>query len=165
MRHFGKPLLDVFDKYRKLAPDRRLLHAQIRLLLKKSVELEVIIDDNKEFYRWPTPVCEQFLQSTFDLLELQRAVSNFFHNQEPAIALFHTTIKSHMQLHVALYSFGINPIMVWNFMGEDFMKRMKTLAQQNTSATPWLKVNAKMVDQYCRGMDFFLLDGNCEFFR
>ena len=141
------------------------MHAKLSLLLRKSDELETIIDDHKDEYRWSDSVCEYFLATTYDMLALQRAVSNWFHNQTPAIALFHTTIKSHMLVHVALYSFRINPSMVWNFMGEDFMKRMKTLCQQNTCATDWLDVNAKLIDQYCRGMDFFLLDDNMEYFR
>jgi hypothetical protein len=164
-------LLDVFTHFEKEFntntpdPARKMVHAQIKLLLARSVELEEIIDANKSVYRWPENICERFLECTFELCALQRAVSNWCSEQQPPIAMFNVTIKSHMLIHCALYSFGINPVMVWNYMGEDYMKRIKKLTAQNAVATNWLNVNAKVIEQYVRGMDLFLQDESAGYFR
>ena len=168
-RALGKPLLDVFCMFVDRDDDTDagviMMHTQIKLLLKKSVHLETIIDDNRSYYRWPEPVCREFLETVFEYLALQTALNTYFVTLRPAIALFHVTIKSHMLLHCAIYSFGISPSMVWNYMGEDFMGRIKSLVLQNTAGTAWLKVNEKLVDQYCRGMNSFLVDDTFDTFR
>jgi hypothetical protein len=127
--------------------------------------MEEILDSNKALYRWNDATCDEFLALTLKYLELQKGLANHFDEQDPPIALFHTTIKSHMLVHCALYAYGINPTVVWNYMGEDFMKRMKPLAQSNTRGTHWSDVNGKLVEQYVQGMDLFLLDENIGFFR
>ena len=156
IRALAKPLLDVFTIHRSACsdPHLRLVNTQIRMLLKTSVSLENIIDDNRGVYRWPTVVCQRFMDETCKYLALQKGISNFFDEQTPAIPLFNITIKSHMLVHCAAYSFGINPAMFWNYMGEDFMKRIKVIAQSNTRGTHWANVNAKLIEQYVRGMDF-----------
>ena len=159
-RQFGKPLLDVFKLNCVKTGDKAVdtMHQQIVLVLQRSVKLEQIIEDHKLEYRWDTPVCEDFLETTFDYLALQKALSNYFVGQSPPIALFNVTIKSHMVLHCALYNFGINPCMVWNYQGEDFMGRVKKLVQQNTNGLQWKAVNGACIEQYIRGMDLILRD-------
>ncbi len=45
------------------------------------------------------------------------------------------------------------------------MKRIKKLTAQNAVATNWLNVNAKVIEQYVRGMDLFLQDESAGYFR
>ena len=166
-RALGKPLRTVFNRLVQRCPDagRMMVHRQIDLLLLKSAQMEEIIDAHKNTYVWPRQVAKQYLKITFDYLSLQQSVHNWFSGQRPCIALFHITVKSHMLVHGALYNFAINPSLVWNYMGEDFMKKIKKLAAQNAVATNWLSVNQKVVQQYVHGMDFFLRDANFEYFR
>jgi hypothetical protein len=161
VRAIGKPLQVIFEIY---MDRKRLVDKQINLMLKRSVQLEEILHKNKDCYCWPKNVCDDFRTKTFEFLNLSSAIAEHFHTQKPPLKLFDVTIKFHILIHAALFAYGINPCVTWNYMGEDMMKKMKVLVQANTRGTKWLDVGDKVIDQYVQGMDF-LLDPDERFFR
>ena len=155
VRAFGKPLQAIFELYMDRKAD---VDKQINLMLKRSVRLEEILHDYKDFYCWPAAVCDEFQAKTFDFLNLSSAIAEHFHTLKPPLKLFNVTIKFHILIHATIFAYGINPCVTWNYMGEDMMRRMKPLIQANTRGTKWLDVGNKVVEQYVQGMDFLLDD-------
>ena len=107
-------------------------HIQIRKLLKNSTELEKIVKDNLDCYKYPAAVAQRYLQLTWEMMDLKRGLANFYHQQAPPVALFHLTIKCHYLVHIALLCKYLSPSRIWNYSGEAMMKRLKALVTQNT---------------------------------
>ena len=157
-RALGKPLIEIFQLYmdQKERVDREIL-----LLLRKSVALEEHLEQNKHFYCWPKAACDKFLETTHEYLCLLSTVADRFHNMRPPKYYFDVTIKAHGLLHCAKAAYGINPTLVWCYMGEDMMKKMKSLISQNTRGTHYLDVGDKVMNQYIYGMDYLLDERRC----
>ena len=151
----GAPLLIIFAHY---MDNRNIQHKQVRALLKRTVRLEEIMQENRQHWKWPRAASTEFLKNTWEYLELKRALANHYHQSSPAVWLFHVTIKSHYLVHLALFVEHMNPTLVWNYSGESMMKRIKSLCQQNSRGTGWLNVEPKVMDQYVYGMEFLLDD-------
>ena len=141
--------------------ERSILDREILLMLRKSVELEDHLDRHKHFYCWPEAACDAFLRKTHEYLCLLSSVANRFHTMRPPKHYFDVTIKAHGLLHCAKSAYGISPTLVWCYMGEDMMKKMKALLSQNTRGTQWIAVGDKTIRQYVYGMDFLLDERRC----
>ena len=123
------PLLRVLRLYMVRGDTQ---HTQVRKLLKNPLELEQIVKQNLDSYKYPAAVAERYLKLTFEMMDLKRALTNFYHQQQPPVALFHITVKCHYLVHIALLCKYLNPSRVWNYSGEAMMKRLKALIRQNT---------------------------------
>ena len=119
--------------------------------------MEQIMKDNREYFKWPTPIADEFLQLTWDVLALKAALANYYQQrcppEGPPMALFHVTIKSHYSVHLALFArHSMSITKVWCYSGEAFMKKLKLLVTTNSDGTPLHRIEPKSVEQYAYGM-------------
>lgn len=110
--------------------NQTLVHKQIKLLLKKTLELDQILDDHRlvdGYYKLPEAVHEQFVSACFALGQLHKQVSE--HYAAENIKIFNITAKTHCLMHIALLSKFFHPGLAWCFQGEDFMRVVQRLLQ------------------------------------
>ena len=105
-------------------------HKRIRLLLKKNVEMEQILERSPTsdgYLALPSDGATTLVETTATVVQLQKQLGE--HYQAKGIRVFNVTAKSHMLMHLALYAGHVHPKLGWCFQGEDFMRVIQTLLQ------------------------------------
>ena len=144
LREFGPCLL---ESWRATMTEGDYQHRQIRLLLRTSCQIDLMIQDsNFNDYRWPREEHEQFYNLVMNYLKLQTSLAKFYGEQ--GLFLFDVTIKSHYLAHLALMSQYLNPRLAWTFTGEDLMHFIKILAQSCVRGNRMSRVSKKMLQKY-----------------
>ena len=122
---------------------------QVLQALQYSAKIEKILDENKSM-QLPTSAADEFAECVNRFLTLQSAIRNFYGD---STWLYHVTVKSHVLAHIGLIAkTTFNPRLVWNFSGEDFMGRIKVLAQTSSNGTKSVDVPNKVCKKYICGM-------------
>jgi hypothetical protein len=151
-RHLVEPLLAVMEK---LADQDVREERLMKMLLKHAARLERILDENASEYKLSIHAAQEFQESTEAIVQINTSLGHAFHQR--GILLFHTVIKFHYVLHIGLISHFINPRLGWCYAGEDFMHRIKTIAQASQSGTPPSLAVAKMMRKYSQGLALFFV--------
>ena len=153
VRDLVKPLLDLWERHM----DRgQRVHRQIRLALVMTWGMEQLMDRHSEEVKWPEGAAQEFQDNVLSYLALVTAIATHFHQQGQV--LFNVTVKSHYLLHLARFSFFLNPRLAWNYAGEDFMQKNKKIVQGSHKGTAAYQVGNKVFAKYGLGLDFALRD-------
>ena len=154
IRHLGPALLSAFQENMNHADQ---IQRQVALALKLVCRMEELVDENKEFYKWPQDVAQEFEKCTVTFCKLSTAVGNHLHVR--GIMLFNYTIKYHYLLHIGLLCHHMNPVLAWCYQGEDMMKIVKGLIQScHNGSAPHLAV-VKTMTKCVNGLGHDLMQG------
>ena len=151
LKHFLRPLLGAFVNFMDAADE---IDKRIKTLLTVSVEMEDILEVNKDRFKFDRDVSARFEQCTHAFHQLNTALANRFHPE--GVLLFNHTIKFHALLHIGLISRFMNPRLAWCYAGEDFMMKVRKVAQSSYSGTPPEKVAPKALNKYAHGLGMHL---------
>ena len=124
-------------------------HKQVKALMACAVRLEKLIDENKFNYKLSASDAEGWRDACQGLVQLTTRLGHYYHPQH--ILLFHTTIKNHYALHLALIAKHFNPRLGWCYAGEDDASRKDLGAEFLLGVSPPLVVN-KVMTKYSRGL-------------
>lgn len=153
IRGFAGVLKSVFED---LMDEGNKQHRQVRLALVQAVTMERILDENPDSYCLPAPAASLYHKSAFALVQLETALSNFYHPQGDM--LFHFTIKSHYLCHLGIAAKHMNPRLAWCYSGEDLMMKIKSVVQASYSGTPAHALAPKVMQKYAFGLGLGMLD-------
>ena len=129
-----------------------LLHEEAVLCgLKSSAEMDEILATFPDADVLPKIFADQFNRASWTYARAQNACASFY-NEELKLMLFDATIKTHWMLHQALTCGFLNPRKSWNFAGEDFMQKIKTLLASCTRGNCAAQSTVKLVEKWCYGM-------------
>ena len=99
----------------------------------------------------PPPYADQFSRASWTYARAQNACADFY-NKRLKLMLFDVTIKTHWTLHQALTCGFLNPRKSWNFAGEDFMHKVKTLLATCTKGNSAAQSTVKLAEKYAYGL-------------
>ena len=153
IRHFGKPLLALWDQF---SNPRISLHKQIRLMLKHNVHLENMISLYKDDFAFAAGPAQEFEQTTENMLLLLTQIADHFVDE--GIKIFDLTSKTHFLQELAILSRSMNPKVVWCFMGEDQMQRMQQVAKACVRGNRVDQQTAKLARHYRLGLHLHFLE-------
>ena len=100
--------------------------------LAASCTMDSILHAHPEDDVLPDVAAREFKTSSWTYAQCQNAVGAYFNRAMKAM-VFDVTIKTHYTLHCAQRSHHLNPRKGWNFIGEDFMAKIKKLLSSCTS--------------------------------
>jgi hypothetical protein len=146
IRNLGEALCHVWASNMDVT---NLLHQQIAFMLRCSVKLETILRDNRQLFRYPTELADEFVRTTSQYLQLTSAIARQYN--EAGRKLFDVTVKHHILWHCANSSRLLNPAKSWCYMGEDNMQHCRRLASSALPGTKPQNVGSKMLSKWLRG--------------
>ena len=148
IRHLGRPLLAMWQT---AMDDDDTMHNLVLICLQASVLMENILDDTAGEYKLEPGLAGKFMAAALDYCQSQSALASW--NDWP---VFDITMKHHYILHIASRAQWIHPRLGWCFMGEDFMCRIRELAQSVVVGTPPRLISAKMANKIVWAIHFQL---------
>jgi hypothetical protein len=143
VRNLGEALLDVWSRYMTHGD---VQHEQIKLLLQRSIRMEVLLRDYKDCVRLPDDKRAEFMKCGFDYLVVYNALANHYMNE--GSLLFNITIKSHYLCHCILRSEYLNPRLGWCYAGEDYMNLSKRIMSSCLRGNSHLDAVNKFAGKY-----------------
>ena len=128
IRNFMKPLLHV---WKECMDPTVIWHKHITAGLKRAIEIEDVLDRNPRVAKLPDAEAQAYKTHVFAFLAHFTWLAQYFISLPVGerLRLFDVTIKGHYMAHSALTCHHQNPRMGWCYMGEDYMKIMKSLMQ------------------------------------
>lgn len=153
LRHLAGPLHETFCKFMDSSKkeDRCM-----KLMLWLATRMEEIMDDHADDYKLPPEIATEFKDCTHAFFQLNTTLRRIF--DERGVLLFNMVPKFHYLLHIGLIAQYMNPRLGWCYAGEDFMHRVKGIAQASQSGTPPAQVVNKIMVKYCKGLAMGFLD-------
>ena len=122
IKMLGRPLLAVWQRYRDVTS---VVHGQIRLLLKYSVELETTLSDTSDLNCLPPDIFEPFMTACNNFLVLYSAVHSHFTAAE--MYQFNLIPKVHLLYHACWTAQWLHPRMTWCYMGPNAKQSLARL--------------------------------------
>ena len=153
LRHFGKPLLDVWDAHKD---EEDPTHQTVRLALAASVRAKEILDENSTSVTLPEEAAAELKDILLQFLCLFGALHRQFLDQDPPVLYFSITIKDHMMAHIAHSCYHLNPAFCWCYMGEDFQALMRKLVQSSIRGNTPTQAARKVTGKWARAVDLEL---------
>lgn len=144
VKSIGPALLSLWKQHMNAG---LVVHKQIELLLKCTIGLDKIIDENRHEVSMSESDSKRLISKAFSMAQVNLQVYNHF-KDEGYSKLFHVSAKMHMMLHNALLSGFVSPSLVWCFAGEDMMRKVQTLAQSCVKGVTGPVALRKMVAHY-----------------
>lgn len=144
IKHIIPVVAEMWNHF--MEPDNAI-HKQIKLMLQLNAKMEKILDMYKGCFALPSDDAQKFTKYAFGMAQVQSQLASHFlqnHSQQ----LFKSTAKIHMVLHSALLSHIVSPSLVWNFRGEDMMRRIQKLGESAVRGNRGFQASMKMVDHY-----------------
>jgi hypothetical protein len=152
IKGFGEPLLHAWERWMS---NDDVQHVRVKLLLGASVKLEHMLVEHADLIKFPTLVADDFLSTTVDLLLLATALAK--HYNEMGRKLWDITPKAHYLFHCAYNARFLNPRLSWCYSGEDYMQKIKRVAQSCVRGTPLQLVGRRIAVKFVRGFTFRFL--------
>ena len=159
VKALGPALLHVWGE---LMDQSNVQHKQIRLGLKCSVRMDNIISEHPTDICLPPEAADDFERAAWGFLGCLTALAK--HYNALGLKVFDVTVKAHYLAHCALKSRDLSPRLGWCYCGEDFMGKMKKVAQASMRGVKMSKVGHKVLFKYCWGLHF-LLDNTGRWWR
>lgn len=153
IRHLAGPLLETFCTFMDSGKKEERL---MKVLLSLAARMEWILDEHADEYKLPAVAAKEFKQCTQGFFQVTTTLGHLFAAR--GVFLFKVVIKFHYLLHLGLVAEYINPRLGWCYAGEDFMHRIKSIAQASQSGTAPSQVVGKIMSKYCRGLAMGFLD-------
>ena len=151
LRHFGRPLLAVWNKH--MTPVDPTQKA-VKKALERSVRAEEILDEcSRHVGAMPDDAAKELCSTTAKMLLILSYLDREYMSAEPPVLLFSITVKAHMLMHLALQCSHMNPVTGWCYMGEDFQHIMRVLTASSCRGNKPHQAAVKMATKYTRGMD------------
>ena len=150
LRHFGKPLLEVWNKYKT---DGDNTHDSVSLCLAASVRAEEILDEHSTIPALPEEAAEELKDILLQFLCLFAALHREFIDASPSVLYFSVTIKAHMLAHIAHSCYFLNPTVGWCYLGEDFQHLMRILVQSSVRGNTPTQAARKVTGKWNRAVD------------
>ena len=154
MMSLAPALLWIFEQF---MDETDVTHRWVHQALRKLCRLDVILQENREYYALPVAAAKEFRECVFAFLALNTALGKHFHDEGET--LFNTTIKFHYLAHIGLNCSHLNPTRGWCYEGESLLKHIKRLVAKTAYGTSAVDVNNKVLENYCQGMHVTLQDG------
>ena len=146
IRNLGQPLCHVWASKMDVT---NMLHQQIAFMLRCSVKLENTLKDNRQLFRYPPELADEFVKTTSQYLQLTSAIARQYN--EASRKLFDMTVKHHILWHCANSLRLLNPSKSWCYMGEDNMQHGRRLASSALPSTKPQNVGNKILLKWLRG--------------
>ena len=153
VRHLGRALALVFEQFYNNALQT---HREILLMLQLNVEMENILEANRNEYALPGDEAARFEGACDSMLILNGKIARTF--AENGLQLFDLTAKAHLLQHLGILARGISPRVTWCFAGEDFQRRAQQLAQSAVRGLQPTAVMGKMARKYRLALERQLTD-------
>lgn len=153
IKQFGPVLEHIFLKYMQAG---NVLHALTTRGLRMSVRIDEILAENKHTYRLPPDEAKEFRKCCFDFCKVECALIKKFHRSDPAIPLFHYTIKSQGLMHLGVVAGYINPSMGSCYQGETLMRTAKRVVASSANGSAPLVAANNAIEKYCYAVSFDL---------
>jgi hypothetical protein len=156
IRSLGPALLATWGHY---MDQGNLQHRQVRTALRCSCTMDEVLDRNPAH----APALDAgdgaiFADAAWGYLQLFSALS--VHYVQTGRKLFNVTIKAHFLGHLALRAAaGANPRTAWCFMGEDYMAKVRRLAQASCRGVSEARLSEKMLTKYRWAIHLAFLPG------
>ena len=114
----------------------------------------------------PADAAKDFKDATWHYAKCQNAAANWYNKSEEGgqLTVFDVTIKTHMSLHGGLRSGHLNPRRTYNYIGEDFMHKTKTLMESCVPGNSAAASTLKHMEKYCTALDISLQQIECDVF-
>ena len=149
IKHFSGVILDVWAHFMKATDE----HKAIKLLLKKTHQLNCILDNHKVqdgYIALPERIGNTFIDACFTMAQLQKQLGESFKAQ--GIKIFTMTAKTHCMMHTALLCKAIHPALVWCYQGESFMRVVQRIMQSCVRGNNPFNAMSKATEHYNLGM-------------
>ena len=153
VRHLGRALALVFEEFYNNALQT---HREILLMLQLNVEMENILEANRNEYALLGDEAARFEGACDSMLILNGKIARAF--AENGLQLFDLTAKVHLLQHLGILARGISPRVTWCFAGEDFQRRAQQLAQSAVRGLQPTAVMGKMARKYRLALERQLTD-------
>ena len=153
VRWLGKPLLDAWEFH---MDNNNRMHRVIRLLLRLSIQMEQILEDNVVEHFLPDDVQKEFERMAWCYCQAISTLGRHYHPLHYPV--FDFTTKFHYLLHIAKLSKYTNPRRVWCYSEEDMMDKCKKLSRGCINGTGPALVTSKAMKKYVHGMGILFLD-------
>jgi hypothetical protein len=148
LRHLGKAMAHVFDKY---CVPGRLLHTRVKATLKLNNKLEQVLDEHRG-WNFQGDMYDKLVKAGHDFLVGYNACQAAASRER--LELFSVTIKGHHVLHSVYRSNWIHPKMCWCFGGESFMKVIKQLHASCTKSLAPIKATVKTSEKFMMALHY-----------
>jgi len=122
-------------------------HAAVLQGLHHSAKMDDILDAFPDVDSLPDGPAHDFSEASWGYALCQCAVADHYNRLE-GMLIFDVTIKTHYMLHQALQAKWFNPRKIWNYAGEDFMHKCKTLLESCVRGTSAPQAQNKFADKY-----------------
>jgi hypothetical protein len=130
IKDFVYPLLEAWQQYMGTSDQDQM----VELVLERSIEINRILDENRQHWKLPPLVAEQYATAVFDFLALYTALGNYYMQPEHRLPIFNFVPKFHYLAHSGLSGGQLNPALAWCYAGEDFMQIMGKLAARTLNS-------------------------------
>jgi hypothetical protein len=151
LRHFGRPLLAVWNKH---MTDMDPKHVAVKKALERSVRAEDILDESSlHVGAMPHDAAQELCSTTAEFLLIFSYLNREYLSAETPVLLFSITVKAHMLMHLALQCSHMNPVTGWCYMGEDFQHVMRILTASSCRGNKPHQAAVKVANKYTQGMD------------
>ena len=128
--------------------------------------MDQILDAYPQEAKLPEDASQAWAMAAFRFLSCFSELAKFYlANKVNGVycTLFNITIKCHYLAHIALRVRFLNPRKGWCYTGEDFMQQIKRVAAASCKGNKIYRVGNKIIEKYCWGMHFRLLNGDSIF--
>ena len=126
--------------------ENNVAHAAIYEALLASFKMDQILDAYPDTDVLPGSSSQEFVDASWKYARLQNATADYYAQQ--GLMLFDVTIKTHWTCHCAQHAPFLNPRKSWNFAGEDFMHKCKTLMQSCVKGNSIHQSECKFAEKY-----------------
>ena len=126
-------------------------HQAVLLGLASSARMDEILDLYRDDDVLPADIAAEFREVTFTYARAQAAAAAYY-NKVENLLIFDITIKTHWVLHQGLNSAYLNPRWNWNFIGEDFMSKIKAILGPCCSGNDAAQATVKLMERYCHAL-------------
>ena len=125
----------------------KAIHQAVLHGLQCSARMDGLLDLYAGFDVLPTAAATEFEQSSFGYAQAQTA-AGLHYGKKDGLFVFDVTIKTHYTLHQGKTAGELNPRLNWNYAGEDFMSKVRTLLSGATKGNYPSSSLVKCIEQY-----------------
>lgn len=147
-------LAHVWAEY--MRPDRPEEATVLQGLL-HSARMDEILDMFPDEDVLPARAAAEFSEATWGYAQCQDAVASYY-NRTVGYQVFDVTVKTHWMLHSAMVAAFFNPRKSWNYSGEDFMHKSKTLLQACMVGNSFTRAVIKFAGKYTYAMHLLFME-------
>ena len=163
VRNLMPALLHVWRHY---MDPRDVPHQAVEAALKASCRIDEILATYPDADVLPLAAATEYKDEFWLFAKSQNAAALHF-NKAPnggQLMVIDVTIKTHMNLHGALRAGHLNPRKSYNYSGEDFMQKNKTLMQSCVKGNGAITSAVKHMEKYAFALHMVLSQINASLY-